>query len=582
MGKSRSANKNSGEKRILERTLKNLSGHRLMPRGIIVVYVIAYLLTTYLVSYVARSQNFVMINGTPVAVSVFAGVFSSIANICVIFLSGSFGKTGYITSLVLLLLNFISYYQNLFIRKNYSSLPGVVGNILTIIAISIIYFYGAKISEYQNKLYDQALIDLLTGLPNRFAASEVISGDIKKKDRFATVIINLDNFKDFNEAMGFDIGNKALKEIARRWDGLAESGTTGTKDFVGRTGGDEFILLVRGYKSEEDVKNTIKQYEAAIKDQINIDGYECFLSASFGYSLFPDDSNDRDSLISYAEAALHAIKSSKNGRHILRFDIGMLKGDRSIEVENMIRTALLKDQIYYSLQPQFDFSHKLRGFEALARMKNDDGETIGPTEFISVAESAGLIDVIDLAVFKSSALFMGEQLKKYNADIILGINVSVRHLMKSDFLEEVREILEISGLPPRNLEIEITESIIIDSFEKALETLGELKSMGINIAIDDFGTGYSSLSYLNNIPANLLKIDKSFIDKMGESDSSKQYVEAIISMGHVLGLDVISEGVEEERQLNALKEIGCDFIQGFLWGRPISPRDAEEIIRRYM
>lgn len=579
MGKNKSTNLDPENRRVLERTLQNLSGSLLMPKSLFVFFIILYLVSTRIVIYVSSSSGTINIMNNPVPLSVFAGVFSSLANIFVIFLSGAFGKLGYITSLVLLSLNFIGYYQNLFIRRNFASLPGVVGNLLTITAISIIYFYGAKISVYQRKLYDQALIDILTGLPNRFAVSEYLSDVIKKKEKCAVVLINLDNFKDFNEAMGFDIGNRALKEIACRWDNVSEQGRSGTKDFIGRTSGDEFILIIRNFKSENNIYDTIKKYSDALNEKMLIDGYDCFITASFGYSLFPEDSGDRDSMISYAEVALREVKQNPNERHILRFDVGMLKGDRVIKLESTIRSALSNNRIYYSLQPQYDFEHKLRGFEALARMRDDDNRAVSPNEFIPVAESTGLVDTIDLIVFKSAAMFMGEQIKKYDADIILGVNISVRHLMKTNFLEEVKEILQSSQLPPKNLEIEITESIIIDSFENALVTLSELKKMGIRIAIDDFGTGYSSLSYLNNIPANLLKIDKSFIDRMNESESSKQYVEAIISMGHILGLEVISEGVEEKEQLETLLKIGCDYVQGFLWGRPISPKDAEEIIK---
>ena len=579
MGKNKSTNLDPENRRVLERTLQNLSGSLLMPKSLFVFFIILYLVATRIVIYVSSSSGTINIMNNPVPLSVFAGVFSSLANIFVIFLSGAFGKLGYITSLVLLSLNFIGYYQNLFIRRNFASLPGVVGNLLTITAISIIYFYGAKISVYQRKLYDQALIDILTGLPNRFAVSEYLSDVIKKKEKCAVVLINLDNFKDFNEAMGFDIGNRALKEIARRWDNVSEQGRSGTKDFIGRTSGDEFILIIRNFKSENNIYDTIKKYSDALNEKMLIDGYDCFITASFGYSLFPEDSDDRDSMISYAEVALREVKQNPNERHILRFDVGMLKGDRVIKLESTIRSALSNNRIYYSLQPQYDFEHKLRGFEALARMRDDDNRAVSPNEFIPVAESTGLVDTIDLIVFKSAAMFMGEQIKKYDADIILGVNISVRHLMKTNFLEEVKEILQSSQLPPKNLEIEITESIIIDSFENALVTLSELKKMGIRIAIDDFGTGYSCLSYLNNIPANLLKIDKSFIDRMNESESSKQYVEAIISMGHILGLEVISEGVEEKEQLETLLKIGCDYVQGFLWGRPISPKDAEEIIK---
>ena len=581
MGKRQSTNLDPDKKQVLERTLKRLSGNRLMPKSLLVIYIVFYILANIFVSVVASSSKMISIMGNPVPVSVFAGVFSSVANICVIFLSNFLGRIGYITSLVLLSLNFISHYQNLFVRHNFSSLPGVVGNILTIVAITIIYFYGVKLSDYQRKLYDQALIDLLTGLPNRFASTEYLSDVIRKKEKCATVLVNLDNFKEFNEAMGFDIGNKALKEIARRWDDIAEQGKSGTKDFVGRTSGDEFIIIIRNFKSENNIYDTIKKYSAALQEKMIIDGYDCFITACFGYTLFPEDTDDRDSMISYSEAALREIKQNPNESRILRFDVGMLKGDRSLELENAIRAALLNDRIYYSLQPQFDFNHRLRGFEALARMRGEDGRPISPNEFIPVAEAAGLVDVIDLTVFKTAALFMGEQVQNGYENVILCVNVSVRHLMKSDFLDEVKEILELSKLPPKNLEIEITESIIIDSFENALLTLSELKEMGVKIAIDDFGTGYSSLSYLNNIPANLLKVDKSFIDRMNDTERSKQYVEAIISMGHILGLEVISEGVEEKDQLDTLLEIGCDYVQGFLWGRPISPKDAEEIIRKY-
>ena len=188
------------------------------------------------------------------------------------------------------------------------------------------------------------------------------------------------------------------------------------------------------------------------------------------------------------------------------------------------------------------------------------------------------MDKVDGAVFRKSALFIGELIRKTGADITLSVNVSVRHLMKNDFIDEVREVLAAGGLPPEKLEIEITESIMIDSAEKALKCIEEIRKMGIRIAIDDFGTGYSSLSYLNNFPANILKIDKSFIDKMNTSGPSKQYVAAIVSIGHIMGFEVVSEGVETAEQLETLKETGCDFIQGFIWGRPLPAEEAEKLV----
>ena len=198
----------------------------------------------------------------------------------------------------------------------------------------------------------------------------------------------------------------------------------------------------------------------------------------------------------------------------MRFSQDMMDNLHTVELEAKIREAIENDTIYYNLQPQFDMDHNLRGFEALARMKDKEGSFISPSEFIPVAESVGIINKIDSSVFRKSARFIGNLIKETGADIMLSINVSVTHMMKADFLDELSTILDESDIKPENLEIEITESIMIESMDKAFECIGAIKKLGIQIAIDDFGTGYSSLSYLNSFPANLLKIDKSFIDKM--------------------------------------------------------------------
>ena len=247
-------------------------------------------------------------------------------------------------------------------------------------------------------------------------------------------------------------------------------------------------------------------------------------------------------------------------------------------MEGKIRDALKNDTIFFYLQPQYDMDHKLRGFEALARMKDEKGNLVSPGEFIPVAEKVGLIDRVDGMVYKKAATFVGDLMQKTGARFMLSINVSVKHLMKNDFMEELRNLMQTSGIPSLSLEIEITESIMIESMDKAMSCIQEIRDMGIQIAIDDFGTGYSSLSYLNNFPANLLKIDKSFIDKMNMNDKSKQYVAAIISLGHSMGFEVISEGVEDTEQLETLREIGCDLIQGYIWGKPLPPEEAAKVV----
>jgi EAL domain-containing protein (putative c-di-GMP-specific phosphodiesterase class I) len=277
-------------------------------------------------------------------------------------------------------------------------------------------------------------------------------------------------------------------------------------------------------------------------------------------------------------AAMKEIKRINSSQHILRFTPELLKDKKSLVIDNKVRYALENDMIGFNLQPQYDMSHKLRGFEALARMKDNEGNSISPVEFIPAAERLGMIDSLDLMVYRKSAIFIGELIRETGSDITLSINASVKHLMKSGFAQEIRSLLEDSGIPPKQLEIEITESILIESAEKAADCLNELKDMGIRIAIDDFGTGYSSLSYLNSFPSDILKIDKSFIDKMNDSDSSEKYVEAIISLAHVLDLEVIAEGVEEPEQLKTLSNIHCDYIQGFIWGKPLTQDEAEKLL----
>ena len=442
------------------------------------------------------------------------------------------------------------------------------------------FFISSKLSSHKmlEHLKKISYTDRLTSIPNRFACTDVITHLIRTRSAFSVVSADINGFKSINDSMGFEAGNAVLKEIASRWIKIAKENMSGNKDLIARMGGDEFAFVIKGDYSEEQIMRIISQYEEALNKRVNIDGQDIFVTASFGYSTYPDDARTSDSLISDASAAMREVKRLNSSNHILHFTSDMLRPKRSLVIENKLRTALENDGIFFHLQPQFDMEHKLYGFEALARMKDESGNFISPGEFIPVAEKVGLVDKVDAVVFRKAAAFIGNIIKNTGKEIVLSVNVSVRHLMKKDFTEEVRSILSESGMPANLLELEITESIMIESADKALKCISELCEMGINIAIDDFGTGYSSLSYLNKFPANLLKIDKSFIDKMNDSDSSKQYVAAIISIGHIMGFKVISEGVEKDTQFQTLKDIGCDLIQGYIWGKPMPAEQAEKLI----
>ena len=441
------------------------------------------------------------------------------------------------------------------------------------------FFIASHIARYKvlKKLNHMSYTDALTGLPNRFACADYVSNLISFKDTFAVVSVDLNNFKSINDTLGFDAGNSVLTEITKRWKTVTENIDPGLNIYTARISGDEFYLVISGYNGEEELRTIIDCYSEALGEKMTLEGYDLFVTGGFGYAEYPRDADNADTLISHANAAMYQIKKANSSEHVLKFTSDLLKDEQLLEVESTIRTALENETVYFNLQPQYDMNHKLRGFEVLARMKDSEGNNVSPGEFVPVAEKVGLIDLVDGMVFKKAGKFFGELIKKTDQNITLSINASVRHLMKSDFLDEIKNMMESYDIPAERLEVEITESIMIDS-DKALQRIDELKNMGLMIAIDDFGTGYSSLSYLNRFPANLLKIDKAFIDEMNKSDSSRQYVSEIISIGHVMGFEVISEGVEEEEQLETLKEIGCDYIQGYLWGKPLSEEDARKLV----
>ncbi|MCR5600314.1 MAG: bifunctional diguanylate cyclase/phosphodiesterase [Ruminococcus sp.] len=566
------------EQKVLEKILSHLSARKKAPRSVFIILLVMYVISAGIVSGTAGSDSDIMIFGMPIPIYSFAGIFASVSEICVLFMTFYCGKKGYFTSLCLLILQLPIVMMGIMIQHNLTSLPGIFGNLLAISAITITYINNKHIDSYQKELQEQAVTDQLTGLPNRFAALKLLSVLTENKEKFAVVSIDINSFKGINETMGFETGNDIICEIASRWQTIATKSSSGTLDFIARISGDEFILVIQNYQTDEELLDTIRQYEAVLSSRITMNNSELYITASFGYAKYPLDAKTTDTLLSYADAAMHEVKRAKSSNHIRHFTPDLLKMERTIELEGKIRAALDNETIFYNLQPQFDMEHKLRGFEVLARMRDIDGTFISPGEFIPIAEKVGLVDKVDGVVFRKAAMFFGELLRKSNADIILSINVSVRHLMKADFFDEICDVLKISGVPANKLEIEITESIMIDSVDKALQCIDQLRSIGIQIAIDDFGTGYSSLSYLNRFPANLLKVDKSFIDTMNTSDSAKQYISAIISIGHIMGFSVIAEGVEDTEQVETLREIHCDYIQGYIWGKPMMPDDAEKLV----
>lgn len=562
----------------IDKTLKNLSLNKEAPKSAFILLVLLYAIASFLTTRTSVMQGSIAIGGQMISYNSFTGVFSMLGYICIICLVMLFRRVGYIVSMAAIILQSPLMIFNIFVRGNLHSLPGLFSSVLIIGAISIIHFTYRKILKYQQSIREQAVTDRITGLPNRFACNELLTDLQRRGEPFVLVSVDLNDFKSINDTMGHDTGDQVLKEVARRWKDLANSLSTETVDFVARNSGDEFMIVISEYPSVKEIENTINAYREVLEKKITIDDCDYYLTACFGYSFFPEDSDVIENIYLFSDAALHEVKKAGSGSRISRFTPDVLNFERTLEIERKIRTALNSDKIFFNLQPQYDINHNLRGFEALARMKDDDGSFISPVDFIPVAEKTGLVDRIDMRVFELSMEFLDKITRETGTEIMMSVNVSVRHLMKNTFIEDIKNILKAHNIAPERVEIEITESIMIDSAEKALQRINEIKAMGMKVAIDDFGTGYSSLSYLNNFPSDLLKIDKAFIDQMNMSESSKQYVAMIISIGHILHLKVISEGVESPDQVEVLKKIGCDYIQGFVWGKPMPPEEAGRLV----
>ncbi|MBO4508619.1 MAG: EAL domain-containing protein [Spirochaetaceae bacterium] len=562
----------------MNKILNNLSLGKQPSLVAFVSLIVLFFVLEFLITVVARSEAVIVLFGNEVPVTTFTGVVSLLENICIIFLAVFYKKRGFVTTLIILGIQFPIILVSFFVRHTNASIPGFFTNISMICVVLIIFVNNSIIGKYQEKIRQQAVTDTLTGLPNRFACTELISDFVKSKTNFTVISVDLNGFKSINDTMGHEVGNKILVEIASRWKALADSRRTKTVDFVARIGGDEFAIVSLGYDDNNDIIETINAYRNELEKIITIDDCDHYITAAFGYAKYPTDANVGAPLLSCADAAVHAVKRQGLSNCILRFTPAFWEPERYIEMERKIRTALKNDSIFFYLQPQYDMDHKLRGFEALARMKDAVGAFISPADFIPVAEKTGLIDRVDICVFRQAVAFLADVIEKGNSDITVSFNVSVRHMMKNGFIEEIKDVIKSSGVPANRLELEITESIMVDSAEKALRRINEIKALGIKVAIDDFGTGYSSLNYLNKLPSDMLKIDKSFIDVMNTSESSKQYVASIVSIGHILNLKVISEGVEQPEQLETLRKMGCDYIQGFIWGKPIPPEEAVKLV----
>lgn len=411
--------------------------------------------------------------------------------------------------------------------------------------------------------------DALTGLPNRILLQDRTEQALQKArrnhSRVAMLLLDLDNFKVINDSMGHSVGDLVLQEAALRL-----SRSLRVVDTVSRQGGDEFILLLPEVIGFDAVGDFAERVLATISSPFSIQANRYDLSASIGISVFPEDSDDLESLYRHADSAMYQAKLSGRNRYCF-FSPHVESSMRARHLlERHMRTALEDGAFEVFYQAKVDARHnQIIGIEALIRWRNHDGILISPADFIPLAEETGLIIPIGKYVLLQ-ACKDARVLRELGHDISISVNISVVQFREESFLEVVKGILVESGLGSEFLELEITEGVLARDIDNAGETLFHLKALGVRISIDDFGTGYSSLAYLKRFPIDVLKIDQSFVRDMLTDKSDSAIIEAIIKLGQALGLELVAEGVETQEQADALLGLGCEIMQGYLYCRPIS------------
>jgi diguanylate cyclase (GGDEF)-like protein/PAS domain S-box-containing protein len=436
--------------------------------------------------------------------------------------------------------------------------------------------------EIEDRLAHQATHDPLTTLPNRTLLLDRLDQALRRARRnhrrVAVLFLDLDHFKVVNDSLGHGLGDRLLIAIAERLQTALRPADT-----VARFGGDEFVVLCEDVMSQDDAIAIAERVNDAISGPFVIDDTEVFVGVSIGIA-FPDDNDaDPETLIRDADAAMYQAKDRGRARWVV-FDNAMRASavDR-LDIENALRRALDRRELRVFYQPLIELgTGSITGVEALLRWEHSERGLLLPSDFIAVAEETGLIVPMGSWVLDQAC----RQVQRWQASIpdleplVVAVNLSGRQLGHPRLVEDVAAIIADTGIDPANLELEITESVLMDDVEMSEETLGRLKTLGVKLVVDDFGTGYSSLSYLRRFPVDVLKVDQSFVDGLGADPGDSAIVTAIVTLAHTLGLRAVAEGVETNEQLTELRRLGCDTAQGFYFAKPATGHDVGEILVR--
>ena len=430
--------------------------------------------------------------------------------------------------------------------------------------------------EYEHQIEHMASHDALSHLPNRMLFQDRLHHSLAKCERHdtqgAVLLLDLDSFKEINDTLGHAIGDELIKGVAKRLQAHIKD-----SDTVARLGGDEFAIILEDVGRLDNIVAAAQRIIDSLAQPFSFEDNEIYTSASMGITLYPEDSLDTEELVRFADMAMYSAKNNKGNQfHFFQQEMN-LKLHHQKEISTEIRHALANDGFHLAFQPQISStSLHVTGFEALIRW-NNNGTLIPPQEFLPIAEQHGLMPAIGEWALKNACLHALHWKNEQNA-LTLAVNVSAAQFHQSDLVSTVQKVLQETQFPPERLELEITESLVMQNVDSAIQTMKQLNQLGVQLSIDDFGTGYSSLSYLKRFPVQKIKIDRSFIKDIETDEDDAAIAMAIVQLGHTLGMTVVAEGVESETQLQLLQKMNCDIIQGFYFSEPIDSSDVENWI----
>ena len=499
--------------------------------------------------------------------TMFNGVLSALQYGTCLLIVRSDRKRGVIVSSFLMGFTTIMLLMSIVAGGQISAVPGLCNMIFYIITMILLAVDNMRQEQ-------QAITDYLTGVLNRRGLYKHLKERVKSDSEFSVVYFGIDNYKSINDNYGNVYGDNLLKTIVSRISECVKD-----KGVIARVGGTEFIAVIDG---ELDAKNATDEILQALRERVALDHdgvtVNVYVECYAGLATYPNDSKNYEEIIKFADISMIEALNTKS-KEARVFDVKLAEQmNRQLEVEQLIKESLENDYFYMVYQPQYHLDgKKLRGFESLIRLKTPYGRMVSPGEFIPIAEKSDMIIQIDDYVLRR-VMSEFSSIIKINPKLLVSINVSAKNIGDEGFVRKISEIILETQFSPRNLEIEITEYCMASEVEVTVNNIKELRNMGIQVALDDFGTGYTSLSNVANLPINLIKIDKSLIDDIEKNDTNRAFVFTVIAMGHLFGYEVLAEGVEEEGQLSRLKDDGCDFVQGYVWGKPMSYDALEEII----